>query len=65
MAELRTTNKPLQKFRASVAKTLGADELDEIDRAARELVDTAVAEARAATYPPVSSLLTDVYRVAY
>ncbi|MFN3006974.1 thiamine pyrophosphate-dependent dehydrogenase E1 component subunit alpha [Mycolicibacterium wolinskyi] len=64
VAELRTTDDPLQKFRASVAKTIDADELDEIDRAARELVDTAVAEARAAAYPPVSSLLTDVY-VAY
>lgn len=64
VAELRKTQDPLQKFRDAVGRKISAAEFAEIDDAAKTLVDSAVAGARSAAYPPAASLLTDVY-VAY
>ncbi|OLL18991.1 MULTISPECIES: thiamine pyrophosphate-dependent dehydrogenase E1 component subunit alpha [unclassified Rhodococcus (in: high G+C Gram-positive bacteria)] len=62
VAELRRTQDPLVKFRAKVdGKKVTAKELDAIDAEARERVDVAVTKARAAEYPPLTNLLTDVY----
>ncbi|MDV3208146.1 MAG: hypothetical protein LOY04_14045 [Rhodococcus ruber] len=50
------------KFRAKVdGKKVTAKELDAIDAEARERVEVAVTKARAAEYPPLTNLLTDVY----
>ncbi|RQM36055.1 thiamine pyrophosphate-dependent dehydrogenase E1 component subunit alpha [Rhodococcus ruber] len=62
VAELRRTHDPLVKFRAKVdGKKVTAKELDAIDAEARERVEVAVTKARAAEYPPLTNLLTDVY----
>ena len=53
----------LKKFRERVTAEgwLEAGALDAIDAEVAELIDGAVADARAADYPPVSELTTDVY----
>ncbi|MDN5544723.1 MAG: thiamine pyrophosphate-dependent dehydrogenase E1 component subunit alpha, partial [Rhodococcus sp. (in: high G+C Gram-positive bacteria)] len=62
VAHLRETKDPLQNFRSSVdTKKVSAADLDAVDEQSRVLVDEAVAKARAAAYPPVENLLTDVY----
>ncbi|MEV4644855.1 thiamine pyrophosphate-dependent dehydrogenase E1 component subunit alpha [Saccharopolyspora sp. NPDC049357] len=62
VAELRRTKDPLLNFRAKVdSRKASAKELDSIEEEARLRVDDAVAKARAAAYPEVESLLTDVY----
>ncbi|MEU5846960.1 thiamine pyrophosphate-dependent dehydrogenase E1 component subunit alpha [Saccharopolyspora shandongensis] len=62
VAELRRTRDPLQNFRDKAdPKKVTAAELDAIDEQSRELVGDAVARARAAAYPPIENLLTDVY----
>jgi TPP-dependent pyruvate/acetoin dehydrogenase alpha subunit len=43
------------------AKKVSTADLDAVDEQSRVLVDEAVAKARAAAYPPVENLLTDVY----
>ncbi|MDY6054614.1 thiamine pyrophosphate-dependent dehydrogenase E1 component subunit alpha [Micrococcus sp.] len=52
---------PLQLFRSKYAKTISAEELDAIDKNAKELVDTSVKNARAAKWPDPSEVDTDVY----
>ncbi|GAA4617872.1 thiamine pyrophosphate-dependent dehydrogenase E1 component subunit alpha [Saccharopolyspora hordei] len=62
VAELRRTQDPLVIFRAKVdRRKVSVKELDEIDEESRALVDEAVGRARAAAYPPIEHLLTDVY----
>ncbi|MDA3630556.1 thiamine pyrophosphate-dependent dehydrogenase E1 component subunit alpha [Saccharopolyspora oryzae] len=62
VAELRATQDPLQIFRGKVdRRKVTAREFDEVDEESRALVDDAVAKARAAEYPPIEHLLTDVY----
>ena len=53
----------LDKFRAKVtsAKLLDDSELNAIDSDVAEIIDNAVDRAKAASKPPVSELLTDVY----
>ncbi|MND78868.1 Acetoin:2,6-dichlorophenolindophenol oxidoreductase subunit alpha [compost metagenome] len=52
---------PLKIFREKVKGKIDEAKLDAIDAAAKANVDDAVAKARAAKYPEVSQLLTDVY----
>jgi len=61
--EIRAARDCLDQFAARVTGRglIGQDELDAIDAAARELVEEAVSEARAAEHPPAGELLTDVY----
>jgi pyruvate dehydrogenase E1 component alpha subunit len=62
VAEIRQTKDPLLNFRNhDDSKKVSAKELDAIEADARARVDDAVAKARAASYPPVENLLTDVY----
>jgi TPP-dependent pyruvate/acetoin dehydrogenase alpha subunit len=62
VAQLRETKDPLKNFRSSVdVKKVSTADLDAVDEQSRVLVDEAVAKARAAAYPPVENLLTDVY----
>ncbi len=62
VAELRRTKDPLLNFRAKVdSRKASAKELDSIEEETRLRVDDAVAKARAAAYPEVENLLTDVY----
>jgi pyruvate dehydrogenase E1 component alpha subunit len=51
----------LQIFRASVQGKIDEAELDAIDAEVQEQVDAAVAAARAAAYPAVENVHTDVY----
>ena len=64
---LRATADCITIFRARVteAALLEAAELDALDEAARALMDTAVAAARAAPPPGPDDLMTDVYASAY
>lgn len=59
--EIKANQDPLKKFRAQVKDVLDVAELDAIDAEAKALVDDAVIKARAAAFPDVSQLLTDVY----
>ncbi|MFN8188394.1 MAG: thiamine pyrophosphate-dependent dehydrogenase E1 component subunit alpha [Gaiellales bacterium] len=61
--EIRAARDCLDQFAARVTGRglIGQDELDAIDAEARELVEEAVSEARAAEHPPAGELLTDVY----
>jgi pyruvate dehydrogenase E1 component alpha subunit len=61
--ELRASSDPLVKFEARATAEFGieADELREIDEELRELIDEAVAVAKAAPKPPREALYTDVY----
>ena len=60
---IRETKDCLDKFRAKVtsAKLLDDSELNAIDSDVAEIIDNAVDRAKAASKPPVSELLTDVY----
>jgi acetoin:2,6-dichlorophenolindophenol oxidoreductase subunit alpha len=62
-AALRRDRCCLANFRARVteARLLEAEELDSMDAAVAEVIDAAVAEARAAPLPDLFSLTTDVY----
>jgi pyruvate dehydrogenase E1 component alpha subunit len=51
----------LQIFRAAVQEKIREAELDAIDAEVQEQVDEAVAAARAAAYPAVENVTTDVY----
>jgi pyruvate dehydrogenase E1 component alpha subunit len=61
VAELRADRDPLKIFRAKVAGTIDAADLDSIDAAASEEVEAAVQYARAAAWPAIDQLTTDVY----
>ena len=52
---------PLKIFREKVKDKIDEAKLDAIDAQSKANVDDAVAKARAAKYPEVSQLLTDVY----
>ena len=60
---LRETRDPLLLFRRRVTETglLEAVQLDELDEAVTAEIAAALAEAKAAPYPPPAALLTDVY----
>ena len=58
---LRQESDPLKIFSEHVAGQISAEELLAIDAEVEALVDDAVAKARAADFPAVESLLTDVY----
>jgi acetoin:2,6-dichlorophenolindophenol oxidoreductase subunit alpha len=61
--ELRRSRDCLDGFARRVTATgaVEQDELTEIDKAARELMDEAVAAAKAAPDPAADDVLTDVY----
>lgn len=61
--ELRRTSDPLVKFEARATAEFGidADELREIDEELRELIEDALAIAKAAPKPSPDALYTDVY----
>jgi acetoin:2,6-dichlorophenolindophenol oxidoreductase subunit alpha len=61
--DIRANRDCIRKFRAQVtaAGVVAGAELDAIDAEARDLIDTAVKEAKAAPEPPAADLLTDVY----
>ncbi|MFS0827771.1 thiamine pyrophosphate-dependent dehydrogenase E1 component subunit alpha [Pseudomonas phoenicis] len=61
---LRREHDPLQHFIQRIGDQLSAEELRAIDDEVQAQVDDAVTKARAAEYPSVDNLLTDVY-VAY
>ena len=58
---LRQESDPLKIFSQHVAGQVSPEELQAIDAEVNALVDDAVAKARAADFPAVESLLTDVY----
>ena len=58
---LRQESDPLKIFSEHVAGQISVEELLAIDAEVEALVDDAVAKARAADFPAVESLLTDVY----
>ena len=58
---LRQESDPLKIFSEHVAGQISPEELLAIDAEVEALVDDAVAKARAADFPAVESLLTDVY----
>ena len=58
---LRKDSDPLQIFSQHVAGQISPEELQAIDAEVNALVDDAVAKARAADFPALESLLTDVY----
>lgn len=58
---LRQESDPLKIFSQHVAGQISAEELQAIDDEVTALVDDAVAKARAAEFPAVENLLTDVY----
>ncbi|UXL39116.1 thiamine pyrophosphate-dependent dehydrogenase E1 component subunit alpha [Pseudomonas fragi] len=58
---LRKDSDPLQIFSQHVAGQISPEELQTIDAEVNALVDDAVAKARAADFPALESLLTDVY----
>jgi acetoin:2,6-dichlorophenolindophenol oxidoreductase subunit alpha len=64
--DIRATKDSLKKFAAKVtaAGVIAQAELDAIDQEAREVIERAVQEAKAAPAPTGADLLTDVY-VAY
>ena len=61
--ELRASSDPLVKFEARVTGEFGieAEELEEITEELREIIDEAVAVAKAAPKPTREALYTDVY----
>ncbi|MGH7049883.1 MAG: thiamine pyrophosphate-dependent dehydrogenase E1 component subunit alpha [Acetobacteraceae bacterium] len=63
VAQLRSGRDCLAFFRRRVTEAglLDDAQLDAIDRAAAELVEDAVSEAKAASFPKPAELLTDVY----
>lgn len=58
---LRQESDPLKIFSQHVAGQISPEELQAIDDEVAALVDDAVAKARAAEFPAVENLLTDVY----
>ena len=58
---LRQESDPLKIFSQHVAGQISPEELQAIDGEVTALVDDAVAKARAAEFPAVENLLTDVY----
>lgn len=58
---LRQESDPLKIFSERVAGQISPEELQAIDDEVTALVDDAVAKARAAEFPAVENLLTDVY----
>ena len=58
---LRQESDPLKIFSQHVAGQISPEELQAIDAEVNALVDDAVAKARAADFPALESLLTDVY----
>ncbi|MGP4954786.1 thiamine pyrophosphate-dependent dehydrogenase E1 component subunit alpha [Pseudomonas helleri] len=58
---LRQESDPLKIFSQHVAGQISPEELQAIDDEVTALVDYAVAKARAAEFPAVENLLTDVY----
>lgn len=58
---LRQESDPLKIFSQHVAGQISPEELQAIDAEVNALVDDAVAKARAAEFPAVENLLTDVY----
>ncbi|WP_321835635.1 thiamine pyrophosphate-dependent dehydrogenase E1 component subunit alpha [Pseudomonas kulmbachensis] len=58
---LRKDSDPLQIFSQHVAGQISPEELQAIDAEVNALVGDAVAKARAADFPALESLLTDVY----
>ncbi|MQT59600.1 ABC transporter substrate-binding protein [Pseudomonas sp. FSL R10-1350] len=58
---LRHESDPLKIFSQHVAGQISPEELQAIDDEVTALVDDAVAKARAAEFPAVENLLTDVY----
>ncbi|CPR17121.1 thiamine pyrophosphate-dependent dehydrogenase E1 component subunit alpha [Brenneria goodwinii] len=58
---LREEKDPLQIFSKRVEGRISADELAAIDNDVQALVDDAVLKARAAPFPAVEQVLTDVY----
>lgn len=61
LKELKKANDPLIKFRDKFGKKVGVKKLDELDEAAKKLVDESVAKARAAEWPEPEDVLADVY----
>jgi TPP-dependent pyruvate/acetoin dehydrogenase alpha subunit len=61
--DLRANHDCIKKFNAKVvgAGVVKPSELEAIDRGAKELIERAVAEAKAAPAPTAQDLLTDVY----
>jgi TPP-dependent pyruvate/acetoin dehydrogenase alpha subunit len=61
--ELRKTRDCLAAFRRRVTEAglVGVDQLEDVDAAARALIDEAVAEAKAGPDPTAADVLTDVY----
>ena len=59
--DVKANHDPLKIFREKVKGQIDEAKLDAIDVASKANVDDAVAKARAAEYPAVSQLLTDVY----
>jgi acetoin:2,6-dichlorophenolindophenol oxidoreductase subunit alpha len=61
--DLRANHDCIKKFSAKVvgAGVVKLSELEAIDREAKELIERAVAEAKAAPAPTAQDLLTDVY----
>ncbi|MGP5570459.1 thiamine pyrophosphate-dependent dehydrogenase E1 component subunit alpha [Pseudomonas helleri] len=58
---LRQESDPLKIFSQHVAGQISPEELQAIDDEVTALVDDAVAKARAAEFPAIENLLTDVY----
>ena len=58
---MKDTKDPLKIFRENVAGSIEPSELDAIDEANTELVDSSVTEAKAAPVPDISDVDSDVY----
>jgi TPP-dependent pyruvate/acetoin dehydrogenase alpha subunit len=63
VANARQNSDPLNLFRQRVVETtlLQPEELDEIDRTARDDIARTMVEAKAAPLPTEADLMTDVY----
>ncbi|WP_068428449.1 thiamine pyrophosphate-dependent dehydrogenase E1 component subunit alpha [Piscicoccus intestinalis] len=61
LQEVKDTKDPLKIFRENVAGSIEPSELDAIDEANTELVDSSVTEAKAAPVPDISDVDSDVY----
>ncbi|MDI2090161.1 thiamine pyrophosphate-dependent dehydrogenase E1 component subunit alpha [Commensalibacter oyaizuii] len=61
LTEIKKNYDPLVIFRQKVEEQIGKDQLDKIDLESKKAVENAVIKARAASFPDISELLTDVY----
>jgi len=61
VANFRRDKDPLKLFRQRVKDDVSEAELDAIDQEVEALIEVAVTAARAAPFPTVADLLTDVY----